>query len=105
MLAWACVCTYEHVRTYAKVKCEFGQYSAPWASFFLLGTRTRIQNLAICVVAGCWMTMASWEPSHVLLLGGMLGHLATYRHTKLQLQPAALHCSLATWRMLYQPAA
>jgi hypothetical protein len=37
------------------------------------------------------------------LLGAILGHCAIYTHPKAQ--PAALYCSLATWRILGQSAA
>jgi hypothetical protein len=36
----------------------------------------------------------------VHFLGFILNNWAIYTHTKVQ--PAALHCSLATWRMLCQ---
>ena len=40
---------------------------------------------------------------HFWVLYGIWGHWTIYTHAKVQ--PAALHCSLATWRILDEPAA
>jgi hypothetical protein len=58
--------------------------------------------IAHCYTLPCTMTIDPAGHGHSgPLLGGTLGHWATYTH----LAPVVLHCSLATWRMLGQPAA